>query len=404
MDKPGQDHNFLSPLFGVLENKYLRARINPDGTISIFDKVNGNEFRQLNFFEDKGDIGDEYTYSRPLKDEVVSTLNKSAQVSQVQNSSLNATYKVAHTLNIPAELSPDRQQRGKKTKEQKIISYISLKKESRIIEIQSEIENNIKNHLLQAGFDTGIKSQYSFAEQPFDIVEFPVHVDQPKPDIWIEDQPGHFPVQRFCGFSDGKKGLLIINRNSPEYTADKEGRIYLTFLRSIGYLSLDGLQSRAGNAGPSVETPDAQMMGRKIILNYALYPFKGKKEDDKELLKQVENYYSQPYIHTVNNKPGKQPQTNIPVKDGFSLFSIQGQVAYSTLKQAEKDPSMLILRFWNPYDRMEKVKVSFNKNIKLKSCSLLKLNETKAKNLNPADNAVELECPPRKIITIGFSA
>jgi alpha-mannosidase len=53
-----------------------------------------------------------------------------------------------------------------------------------------------------------------------------------------------------------------------------QAEIALTLLRSVGWLSRDDLPGRKGPAGPAMETPGAQMIG-KWEFDYAVLPFAG---------------------------------------------------------------------------------------------------------------------------------
>ncbi len=394
-DKPVFEKNFISQELLKLENEYLKVEINQNGTLEIYDKVNNNHFCNLNFFEESGDAGDTYTYSPPLNDEVYTTLNSKPQISLIENNYLRGVYKIEYNLTVPVELTSDWKKRSKEKKELKIVSYVGLRKGSKIVEIKTEVRNNIKDHIIKIGFNTGIQSNLSFAEEQFDIQEFPVIIEQPDEDVWEERQPEFFPVQRFCGLREKGKGIAIFTKHLPEYSVRKNGTLYLTLLRSVGYLSRMGLLTRKGMAGPFIPTPEAQLLGKLISVEYAIFPFNGDILSSG-LIKEVEKYCITPSI-AVSSPSG--------IKKNFfknfinPLFSIEGNIAYSTLKQSEKEEDIFILRLWNPFDSPQKIKLNFFINIK--EFYILSLSEEVLKKIEP-QNPMEFYIKPKKIFSLGF--
>jgi alpha-mannosidase len=101
----------------------------------------------------------------------------------------------------------------------------------------------------------------------------------------MESPTGTYPQKSFVDVSDGaravtagRQGLMVANRGLPEYEALRESdgtvTIALTLLRCVGWLSRGDLRTRRGPAGPSLETPGAQMQGRWTF-HYSLIPHEG---------------------------------------------------------------------------------------------------------------------------------
>ena len=71
--------------------------------------------------------------------------------------------------------------------------------------------------------------------------------------------------------------MALFNRGIPEVevqATDGGSEIALTLVRAVGWLSRSDLRSRRGPAGPGLETPEAQSLG-KHRFEYALTTFEG---------------------------------------------------------------------------------------------------------------------------------
>src|SRR5207237_8147438 len=83
-----------------------------------------------------------------------------------------------------------------------------------------------------------------------------------------------FPSRRWVGASDGARGITVFHRGTPEYELVDESALAITLLRSVGWLSRQGMKFRAGPAGPMLATPGAQLKGTHRF-ELAVYPHGG---------------------------------------------------------------------------------------------------------------------------------
>jgi alpha-mannosidase len=144
-------------------------------------------------------------------------------------------------------------------------------------DIETEVDNRARDHRLRILFPSGLRTEHTDAEQHFGVVRRPVAL--PEADgSWMETPVGTHPQKSFVDVSDGKRGLMVANRGLPEYEALREAdgttTVALTLLRCVGWLSRSDLSTRRGPAGPSLETPDAQMPGTWRF-DYSLIPHAG---------------------------------------------------------------------------------------------------------------------------------
>ncbi|MBI2860540.1 MAG: glycoside hydrolase [Chloroflexi bacterium] len=150
----------------------------------------------------------------------------------------------------------------------KIIIYNDIPR----IDFITTVNNRHPQVRVRVRFSTGIKSPHYDSEVQFGVVSRPAdqyHLD-PEGD-WLEKPRGIYPSQNWIDYSDGEKGVTLINKGLPAHEV-RDGDMYLTLLRSILMLSSDGV------TGPAIPTPDAQEF-KTYTFEYSLYPHqKGWKE------------------------------------------------------------------------------------------------------------------------------
>ena len=259
----------------VIENEYFKVEASQtDGTLNITDKRNGAVFNGLNRFVDGGDAGDEYNYSPTFQDSFYSPKVLSLKVFR---SGIAPSLEIEYALEIPAELSADRQTRSKKMVSAPMLSRICLAPGVPRIDIQTEIENLAKDHRLRVHFPAPFAVHEADHDGHFEVVRRPIGVPE-KNENWVEDPRPEVPQRAFTDVSNGTIGLMLANRGLPEVEVIKAGdnqtEIALTLLRSVGWLSRDDMPIRKGHAGPGFETPGGQVPG-KWHYEYSIIPHAG---------------------------------------------------------------------------------------------------------------------------------
>lgn len=344
LDKPNCIFGRLSPETNVLENEFLKARINSNGTICLEDKKTGHTYENLHFFEDGGDNGGGYAYSFPKRDEVFTNLSSNANISLIENSEARAAYKVLVTMELPEALDASQQGRSDRKSPLTLESTISLGYGAKRLDIETRVINTVKDHRLRVGFPTYLKTEISSAEGHFDVVDHPIEITQPSLDIWKEDQPKQFMQKSFVSVSDGDKGLAIANIGLPEYEVgtNNETSIFITLMRSVAYLSTQWKNTRLMGAGPVIETPEAQMVGRELIYRYSIIPHTGK-WDQGEVQAEAHNFNQGLKAYPVIYSGGETGT----VSNELSFLSVDGKnIVLSSVKGCE-DGNGFAVRIWN---------------------------------------------------------
>lgn len=257
-----------------LQNEFLRLEADPhDGTLTITDQRTGAVYHNLHRFVDGGDAGDEYNYSPPLKDAMVS-----ARVVDIQAfpDLLPAALEIRLSLRLPRHLATDRRSRSAETVEIPIFSRLTLAPGVPRLEIHTQVENTAEDHRLRVHFPAPFQVADADYDGHFEVVQRPLGMPEKGAD-WVEEPRPEVPQRLFTDVSDGRLGLMVANRGLPEVEvcAAAEGtEICLTLLRCVGWLSRDDLPVRPGHAGPGYATPGAQLPGTWHF-DYAVIPHAG---------------------------------------------------------------------------------------------------------------------------------
>jgi mannosylglycerate hydrolase len=380
----------------VLENNYLRVVINQNGTLKIFDKLNGNMFDGLHYFEDTGDVGNYWAYYPPYHNKTYTTLTGNVETWCEDNGPLSATIAIAYKMDLPEygfESKHGVNGEGKRSDETKpftIISRITLKKDSKRVDIKTTLKNNVRNHRLRVAFPTGIHAEYSNAAGHFTVDSRPSEpVKGADEKYWPEMQT--LPMQTFVDVSDGKKGVALLNNCLTEYELknDEKSTLYLTLFRAMGNTIVTWWEA----VGEFADQTGSQLQ-RDMEFDYSIYPHEGGWENGHVYTEaQNMNLPIAPY-QLCGHSAG-----TLPLKNSFLKFSNQNLIL-SAFKKAE-DRNSFILRIFNPSSQMIKDNITFAAIVK--NAWLCNLNEQRSENLCVNnENTVEIEAASNKIITVEF--
>lgn len=371
------------------ENRFLKIRINRNGTIDLTDKVTGNLYRRLNYFEDSGDYGDHYFFGPPMKNRILTTLPAKARVRLCRKGPVEAEYVIDLPFKVPADST--RYARNRRMITCHIATHVSLKTEAKRVDIRTVIENRARNHRIRAVFPSGINSSSAHADGVFDVIKRPNTLARRAP--WFEKQ-GYYPQRLFMSLNHGPRGFTLINRGLPQYQVDRKGSVYLTLLRCVSHLAkrwMPGWESPAVRA-EKWPTPGAQEIGVHCF-HYAIYPHAGdwqKAESHKEAMA----FNASLKAVQTGEHPGKLPRWM-----GFVEVSPSALIL-SAVKSAQKGKG-IILRLCNISGR------TVDGSVKLfcgfRKVSEVNLNEEKADAsflIRQEKSQLFLRVPPHKIVTL----
>jgi len=367
----------------VLENDSLRVSVQANGTLSIEDKENKQQFSDIGYLLDEGEAGHAWTHI-PV-DPVIDSRKFTPEIEILENGPLRSSIRIRHRLPIPRNLE-DRKSLPANCPELPVQLDVILMKNARRIEFEIELDNTMEDHRLRLMFPTGIEAQYSYGEGQFDVVARPAV--RPDTHDWIEQPMYDYPLHNFVDISDGKRGAAVLVEGLKEYEflPDSQHTLALTLLRAFRYViqpsSVQDYGFQKGSQCPG-----------KHRYRLAFYPH-------------AENWstgrvYPEALDFNVVPRAFQFGGTVENNKSSNSFFRISpANLIFSALKASDDgQQSNFILRFYNPTDHEILGKVeSFFPILK---ASRVTMEEREIEILRVINqHRIEVTVPARKIHTL----
>jgi alpha-mannosidase len=376
-----------------LENDFIRVIAHPNGSLDLHDKRTSQHFAGLHFFEDGGDAGDEYNYSYPPQDEIVTSKNAQATISLVEAGLLRATLEIQLDLSVPEYTEESYRRRSPQRVLLPLRTRVSLYHNQPWVEFQTTVENHAKDHRLRVLFPSGLRTNLSHADSQFGITRREHHPVDPA-EFKIEVPAAVHPMQRGVTIVARQRGLTIATEGLPEYELklDEPGTLAITLLRCIGRLSGGDLLTRpGGEAGWITYTPEAQCPG-KHTFRYAVIPHS------------AQDFLSYGYVNEqleAFHLPLRAWRRGGTLAIDLAQFGMElspSSLVVSACKPAE-DGQGFILRAYNP--TAAGVRGELSSACALRSACLTRLNERQVQKLKVDDGKrVQLEVAPCQIISL----
>ncbi|WP_193063853.1 alpha-mannosidase [Oceanobacillus oncorhynchi] len=371
----------------VLENKWLKVKIQLNGSLSIFNKTTNQSFDHVLVYEDTGDIGNEYMYKQANDDLTITTEDLKADIRLLENDSYRATYEIIHQLEIPESADETLEQeqqavvwftnrkakRSNRTTLLTIQTQVSLTEHGRGIDVEVKYTNNAKDHRLRALIPTNIQSDHHYADSIFEVAKRPnVPAEE-----WTNPNCSQHQ-QAFVSMHDEQKGLTIANKGLNEYEIlrDEQNTIAITLLRAVGEL---------GDWG-HFPTPEAQCLGEQTA-SLKIFPHGA---DDT-----CYDVYQQAYLYQVPLSTFALPEQTreLAAEHSYIQIALPSQVAWSSLKVAD-DTKDVYLRLFNMSDQEGNATIAINQAAEAYESNVI---EEKLAGI-----ANEIKLSPYQINTIGW--
>ncbi len=388
----------LAPETNVLENEYLRAEFQSDGTIHLLHKETGHWYRDLHYIEDTGETGHSWIHMEPDENRTITSHGFPVVIALEESGPLFARMRVEYRMQIPIgieneltaqfrEAEMNHTSRRKETREIIVTSRFTLRAGQRRLDVTTSLVNTCRNHRMRVVFPTRLNTDRSDAEAAFDVISRDVHV---KPGSAYFGRPNpQYPMYRFVDLSDGEKGFAVLNAGIREYevmdTPDR--RLAITLFRAFTYRNCPIF----GRWEVYPEMDLAQCIGPHEW-TYALYPHvgdwtKGVFDEAEALNLPLESAQAGPH-------PGKLPKS-------LSFLEVHGgNVQITAFKRAEDRANSYVIRLFNPENKSVKCSLKVWKPIK--KAWLTNLNEERREKLEPQGNTINLKVEKKKIVTVEF--
>lgn len=368
----------------LFQNKFLKVKINENGTIDILNKENGELYKEVHWFEEGGDDGDEYNYSPPVIDKVIDTKSLKPKIEMLENNLYEIKYKITYNLNTPIECIDHK--RSEDEVMSVIVSYISLKEKSKTVDFKTVIKNNAKDHIIKAIFTDTESSKESLAQDHFGtIVRNNEILNQAGLENGAtEEELPIYPFQKFVKLNNTNNTFAVLSKGPCEYMIYNNRKIALTVLRSVGKLGKADLVVRPGrSSGYRLDAKDSQLL-KSVESEYSIFIDSGKANisnlfrEANKLNVQVQSRHLN--IFTREKHEMKPFETSIlEIEEGFEIIAF---------KKSE-DNKGYVIRILNPNKfnlENKKIKIDFN----IKNAYLSTLKEEKVQKLDFNNGVLKL--------------
>ncbi len=263
----------------------------------------------------------------------------------------------------------------------KVTKQIIVYRDLPRIDFKTIVDNNHTRIRLRTRFSTSMNLPEYQCETQFGTVSRPTNQYYFNPDDWVENPSGVFPSLRWVDYSDGDKGLTIINKGTPENEV-RDGNIYLTLLRATDILSSDG------RSGPAIPVPDAKEM-KTYVYTYSIYPHDGDWKKAKS--------YKQGYEFNYD-LIAMQISIREKVRSKRSFVSIEPDNLIMTALKPSEDGEGIVLRFYEASGEDTEGTVSLF--ITPKKVGITNLLEEEQEELKVDGNSIQMQVNPFEIVTL----
>jgi len=382
----------------TLENEYLLARFNSNGTIDLTHKETGHTYKGLHYMEDTGEIGHSWVHKKPDRNKTITSNEFPCKIVCEQDGPLLAAMRVDYYMQIPKgvedkmaindreEMKPDTS-RTQEVNEMVVSSSFTLRKGSRRLDVTTSLNNTCENHRLRVVFPTNLKTDQTQAEVSYDVVSRDIHVK--KDNAYYGKENPTYPMYRFVDMADGNKGFTVLNTGIREYEAmdTVERPLAITLIRAFTYRNTPVI----GRFEVYPEMELAQCPG-KHKWTYAIYPHQGDWQNG--VYKEAEELNLP--LETAQAGPHKG---TLPKEQSFCEL-IGDNLQISAFKQAQDRPGNYIARIFNPTEKRVDGIIKFARQIQ--NAWLTNLNEERMEPLPANGKTLELQVGKKKIVTIEF--
>lgn len=317
----------------TIENELYRVEAQANGALSITYKPTGLRLKDVHFFLDEADRGDEYTFCPADEDTAWTSLEQTARTRTGRTGPVVASLTIALKPALPASLNETR--KGRTWGRVRVCPiYVEVRLLDGVdrVEFRTTVDNRCRDHRLRVVFP-GPEATHARAEGTYHVIRRPLGRSQPRPD-WIEQ-----PTDAHATLGAVSVGYVsVFTRGLPEYEAWSENggsRLAITLLRCVDRLSRGDLSTRRGEAGPGLPTPEAQCLGTHTF-EYALCL--NPDLDDAEFVRAAHDYR---YGFTAGPSSAKLNGVLRVEGEGFCLGALKGA----------EDGRGVILRVYNPGQR-----------------------------------------------------
>ncbi len=366
------------------ENGLVRLEILPNGRINLTDKRNGKAYTNLCGLNDNGEVGDGWRHETPMNDFAVTDFGTPAEISLISNGAVKTVFKVVKQLAVPQYLNAKTLNRSEEKAILKVVSTITLNRDSANVTVETEIDNTAKDHRLKLILPTNVDGDTYFAGQAFCKVTRPVGTD-PEKACWDEPECVERNMNGIIGKqSQNGDGLAFVSAEGLHEAGvlnDRDSTIAVTLFRCFDrvFMQTESILSQ---------------LQRKLTFKYSIVPMTSD-TSYADLLK-VQHALKNVDI-TMNAKVSAE--TPMPTPKSFVEIDAE-DIMLSLFKMAD-DGEGYIVRAFNASDELKIANISFKQPII--TVDEVDFLENSVASLAVSGDTVEAEFKPWEIKTVKFT-
>ena len=266
------------------------------------------------------------------------------------------------------------------TIDKKIIIYRDLPR----IDFVTVINNRHPRTRIRTRFRTKIFSDCYTCETQFGAINRKTNIYYFNPEGWVEKPSGVYPALRWIDYSDGNRGVTIVNRGNPENEV-RDNCIYLTLLRSVDLLS-------HGKEGPVIPVPDAMEL-KRYEFHYSAYPHDGDWKSAKSYKIGYEFNYPLMSIQVDRNKKLPESMSFVKVEpDSVILTALKVGV--------DAQENEVVVRVYEAEGEKKRAKIEFFRDVeKVKELNLIE-DEVDGREFKISGRSVMFDIGGFEIVTL----
>lgn len=247
----------------MIENAAYKITFS-NGQFSILAKEQNITYKNCLHVEESGDEGDTYDYSPAYFDSIHHLFFETAEVA-IQSGKFLSTMSVTGSWFVPKDLAARKAQ--KVDTEIEYTLTLSLKNDSKRVDMKLSLNNQALDHRMRLVVKTPVKSQVSYADTLFGIVErnnHDPHIHDWRELGWKEEPTEIYPMIHYANTHDLETSWTVMSKGIKEYQVI-DSDMYITLFRGVGFLGRPELLRRPGDASGNqfryIPTPDSQLLG-----------------------------------------------------------------------------------------------------------------------------------------------
>ncbi|MDF2686460.1 MAG: hypothetical protein K0S55_1642 [Clostridia bacterium] len=251
----------------IIKSDYFGVSVSENGKIQIEFLKTGKIIENALMIEDLPDRGDAYVFLKSEDKPLLST-DYDFKTTVKHASKLRKSIKIDYSMLIPKEYDFANKKRSDDKIPMEVSIEITADEGSDVLKVETSFKNVAKDHRVRLLMDTGIVSNVSFADIPFDVIFRDITPQYP------DTMSDVHPNTSFAGIKNQIDGVAILTCGTHEYEhlKDKQSILAFTICRANGFITMGN--DYKSPVGPKWDIPGNQCL-RQLKSVFGITEFSG---------------------------------------------------------------------------------------------------------------------------------